>query len=93
MAAIAGISGAGRGELVGRMLAKMAHRGRSWQKIVDAGEYTLGRNGANMQAPAGDELGWHGLARDGTGSCRFAEARAEPSGVTLRRDALGIAPL
>ncbi len=93
MSGIAGIAAKGNEALVDRMLARIGHRGPVRHSVVGEGGVTLG-----LVTPPGrtkDHLILHQdlCARDGIGKGHLAEAQRANGGVTLRRDALGVAPL
>lgn len=93
MAAIAGITCVGKTELVNRMLDKMIHRGRDWHFILEGENSVIGAIGYKMQEQAKKHLEEGGVAQDGTGIGRFAQASILDGGIEIRRDPLGIAPL
>lgn len=93
MSGIAGIAARGNEVLVDQMLAKIGHRGLVRHSMVAEGGVTLG-----LVTPPGrskDHLMLHQnlCARDGIGKGHLAEARRVNGGITLQRDALGVAPL
>jgi len=93
MTAIAGITKTNKTDLVEEMLKKMTHRGWAWHEIIEGKTTTIGSNGIKIQENALRELKNHGLARDGFGEGRFAQAQASSSGIVLKRDRIGAAPL
>ncbi len=93
MAGIAGIARAGKRVEVEQMLDKIAHRGPAGRDIIEARGCTLGLVWTRSQADAATMLQQAYLARDEAGLERLAQAQATPSGLLLKRDRLGIAPL
>lgn len=93
MAGIAGIANSDNVELVEKMINKMSHRGWAWHDIIEGKTTTVGLNGIKIQESALVELKHSGLAQDYSGEGRFAQAQATSSGIILKRDPIGIAPL
>jgi asparagine synthase (glutamine-hydrolysing) len=93
MAAIAGIVGANKSDLIERMLEKMTHRGWAWRDILEEQETTLGMVGIKIQEKALFALKQGGIAQDGFGPGRFSQAQATTKGFILKRDPIGVAPL
>ncbi len=91
MPGIAGITGAGKHEIVARMLDRMAHRGRAGRDVAELDGVTLGSVWPEcLPSPVCRE---RLLIRDGAGEGRFAEARVTNGGIALSRDPVGAAPL
>jgi asparagine synthase (glutamine-hydrolysing) len=93
MTAIAGIASIDKCDLIEKMLEKMTHRGWAWLDILEEKTTTLGIIGIKIQEKALGALKQGGIAQDGFGPARFAQAQATPGGFTLKRDPIGIAPL
>jgi len=91
MPGIAGIAAPGKRDLVGRMLDKIAHRGRAGRKVIELPEATLGAvwptGFTELQVVQPEAV----VSRVDEG--RFAEARFVDGKLVLRRDALGVEPL
>jgi asparagine synthase (glutamine-hydrolysing) len=93
MAGLAGIARPNKSDLIERMLEKMTHRGWAWHDILEEKETTLGLIGIKIQEQALFALKQGGLAQDGFGPGRFAQAQATSRGFVLKRDPIGVAPL
>ncbi len=93
MAGIAGIGATGKHALVDQMLNRLRHRGPSGRVIVETETATLGLVYSAAEAGAVEDLEQRGIARDGAGYGRLAEAHSAGGSLTLTRDALGVAPL
>ncbi len=91
MAGMAGIAATGKHNEVGQMLGSIAHRGTTTE-IIDTGTVTLGMVAPAHEPLAPGELRNAHIARDAAGSGHFALAEAS-SGLVLKRDRLGVAPL
>lgn len=91
IAGIVGIAGNGNGEVVKRMLARMAHRGRFGQDVVAVNGMTLGIVWPSRVRDSIVGQGW--AVRDGSGDGPLTEARVEDGKLVLTRDPLGAAPL
>ena len=93
MSGIAGIADPDRRQDVQRMLDRMAHRGPAGREIVAAQGGTLGVAWTKAQADAAITLRQEHVARDAVGDGHFAQGQVTRSGLKLKRDPLGIAPL
>lgn len=93
MAGIAGINATGKHALVDQMLNRLRHRGPSGRVIVETETATLGLVYSAAEAGVAEDLEQRGVARDGEGHSRLAEARSVGDRLALTRDALGVAPL
>jgi asparagine synthase (glutamine-hydrolysing) len=91
MPGIAGVSARGKRSIVGRMLNKMAHRGRAGQDVAEVDGVTLGAEWPEcFRSPVCRESL---RARDGVGEGHLAEARVMAGRLVLSRDPIGAAPL
>ncbi len=93
MTGIAGIERAGARAEVEQMLNWISHRGPSGNAIIETDIATLGMVFDATDARASKNLRDLGVARDGEGYTRLAEADGRGESITLTRDALGVAPL
>lgn len=93
MTGIVGIERASARAEVEQMLNWIGHRGPSGSAIIETDIATLGMVFDATDTRASKNLRELGVARDGEGYTRLAEADARGAHVTLTRDALGVAPL
>ncbi len=93
MTGIVGIERASARSEVEQMLNWIGHRGPSGSAIIETDIATLGMVFDATDTRASKNLRELGVARDGEGYTRLAEADARGAYVTLTRDALGVAPL
>lgn len=93
MSAIAGIQNPEKTQLVKEMLNAMSHRGMAGMQIINRNETTLGVCWNVQREDTQTRLTAHATAADYTGKDRFAIAESNLSGVILKRDRLGQAPL
>jgi len=75
------------------MLDQITHRGPAGREIIETPGATLGLVYSLADSAAIEDLKERGVARDGEGRGRLAEARIEGERLVLTRDALGVAPL
>jgi asparagine synthase (glutamine-hydrolysing) len=94
MSAIAGIADSNSMPLVHKMLARIAHRGRTGQCVLslESGP-TLGVAWTEAQPKAPAALTGDHTALDSAGEGHFARGRFEEGSLWLERDQLGVAPL
>ncbi len=93
MAAIAGIAALNRADQVGRMLDRMAHRGRAGRLVREIDGVTLGIAWPLAQPRADRALLEQGTVSDEVAAGQFARAQVVEGMLTLTRDLLGVAPL
>ncbi len=93
MAAIAGIASPGKKEEVSRLLKVMQYRGPAGQKVVETKGATLGVAWTEPQADAREQLIQKGVAQDFAGDGHRSSAVDSITGLVLKRDRLGVAPL
>jgi asparagine synthase (glutamine-hydrolysing) len=93
MSGIAGIGRAGARTDVKKMLDRLNHRGPAGSEIIETGTATLGLVFRESETQVVEDLRPRGIARDGEGGSRLAEARGTGGRLVLTRDALGVAPL
>lgn len=93
MSGIVGIAQPGQQTQVRQMLNKLAHRGPDGQEIIEFDGCTLGLAWPQSQTNAVTKLNEKLLVQDKMGSGRLAQVEITPTGLLLKRDHLGVAPL
>ena len=91
MSGIAGINQPDKQDLVGRMLDKIAHRGRAGREIIASEDATLGVVWTEPQAESVSQLKKENAVADDAGSGHLAYAQVKDGKLTLLRDHLGVA--